>query len=261
MKRNLKYSRPNSNVRDNRNTAEVTEESSENDIANDPSPSLQPDTFRPMATKTSRPNTHGPINHELQRPSKKIKVCLYTDSQGRKVAGNLLDNENLSTTAVIKPGAKLQDVVPVGNDNLGPDDFAVILAGSNDVSRNEAKDLHIALRKRLADLHETNVIVFSVPHRHDLVKWSCVNDEIRNTNLKIKKVCRYFKNCSFIDISNLGIRFHTKHGLHLNDLGKKFVSQRILECIDKNVGLLNSKETCHQPIPLGMGDSTFLEVK
>lgn len=120
-------------------------------------------------------------------------------------------------------------------DNLGKDDILVILAGSNDVAKNEAVDFLRSLKKTLQELRTRmiNTIVFSVPHRHDLPPWSVVNTEVNRTNEKIKTICKYLKNCTFVNISELGKRFHVPHGLHLNALGKMYVSHEISSCVNR----------------------------
>lgn len=74
-----------------------------------------------------------------------------------------------------------------------------------------------------------------------------VNTEVLRVNDKISKLCKYFKNVSVVDLSKIGQRFHTRHGLHLNDLGKQYIASKILEMI--NVPKTFS-QSC-KPIPLG----------
>lgn len=73
----------------------------------------------------------------------------------------------------------------------------MFLAETNDVARNERKDLIRALRMRIDSLRCSNVIVCSVPHRHDLPSWSCVNAEVGRTNEEFAIICKYFKNVHF----------------------------------------------------------------
>lgn len=136
----------------------------------------------------------------------------------------------------MKPGAKFVDVTS-GLENIkdvGTKDCVVILAGTNDVASNEAKEFLVVLRSKLQSLQSSKTIVFSVPHRYDLPSWSCVNKEISRTNVEINKVCNDFKNVVFVDISNIGKKFHTGHGLHLNRLGKMYIVNKILELVGIN---------------------------
>lgn len=106
--------------------------------------------------------------------------------------------------------------------------------------RLNSKHLHTALRRRLQEMRGTNVIVFSIPRRYDLASWSCVNKEVDRANEEISKACKYF---NYVDLSKLGHRFHTNHGLHLNMLGKRFVIDKIVELMCKLN--LTKKEMVH----------------
>lgn len=49
-------------------------------------------------------------------------------------------------------------------NDLGPDDVTVLLAGTKNVAKNETKPLFHSLRRALHQLRDTNVMIFSVPH-------------------------------------------------------------------------------------------------
>lgn len=213
-----------------------------------------------VATNRDRPKMYGKSStskrevscatnkkqHRSVSCNNKIKVHHYADSQGRSVYKELINGCDFNVTSVVKPGAKFRNVMPEKIDDLGQEDFLVIQAGSNDVSKNEANDVLEALRNRLDANDRINIIVFSIPHRHDLEDWSCVNNLIKKTNVEIHKICNLYSNCSYIDIGKIGKRFHTAHGLHLNRRGKRFVSDKIIDCI---VSTLSNK---------GLDNNSFL---
>ncbi|XP_039295610.1 uncharacterized protein LOC120353994 [Nilaparvata lugens] len=150
---------------------------------------------------------------------------------------------------MIKPGAGFREVVKETGE-VNANDVLVFLAGTNDIACNERKELQSALRSKLRDLQSRrggHVLVFSVPHRHDLPRWSAINKEVQRANNENFILCKKFKNVSFVNITNIGRRFHTSNGLHLNSLGKKFVSQKILELVHQ---LANTTELVLDPIPL-----------
>jgi len=78
--------------------------------------------------------------------------------------------------------------------------------------------------------NHTNIILISVPHRYDLMQSSCVNNEIRSFNRKLMKSVRAFKNASVLETTSDRNHF-TKHGLHLNGLGKEVLSKQIVSHI------------------------------
>jgi lysophospholipase L1-like esterase len=208
-------------------------------LATDDDSVLSHDSVECGKVRDSRPHSNFDRSRRssVGRTTVKPKVKLFADSQGRGIGKLLSDKSELSVTGDIKPGAKLQDIVPERIDNVGPEDYVVIMAGTNDVSRNEAKELMMTLRRRLEGLRQSSAkaLVMAVPHRHDLPEWSCVNIEIKRVNMAIEKVCKFFKNCIFISLSDFGRRFFTAHGLHTNSLGKMFIADKIIEIISGDV--------------------------
>jgi hypothetical protein len=71
----------------------------------------------------------------------------------------------------------------------------------------------------------TNVILTSAPHRHDLIS-SRVNEEIRAFNRKLMKIRKLFGHVSIMEVDP-NREYYTKHGHHLNNLGKAKVSKQL----------------------------------
>lgn len=61
--------------------------------------------------------------------------------------------------------------------------------------------------------NHTNIIVLSVPHRHNVMESFCVNKEIRSFNRKLMKNVKTFKHTLVLEMDR---EFFTPHGLHLN---------------------------------------------
>jgi len=72
----------------------------------------------------------------------------------------------------------------------------------------------------------TNVILASVPRRHDLMSSSCVNEEVRVFNQKLMKISKIFGYVSIMEVDP-NREYYTKHGHHLNNLGKAKVSKQL----------------------------------
>ena len=89
------------------------------------------------------------------------------------------------------------------------------------------KNLHEFVEQRI----NTNFMIVMVPHRHDLLDTSCVNNEVQNFNAKLHKFMKNIINVRILEISTTRDDF-TKHGLHLNATGKdkivKLMFQKIL---------------------------------
>jgi len=83
----------------------------------------------------------------------------------------------------------------------------------NDVGKNNAKMALKYIINFIEVNNHTNIIVLSVPHRHNVMKSSCVNKEIRSFNRKLMKTVKTFKHTIVLEMDR---EFFTTHGLHLN---------------------------------------------
>jgi uncharacterized protein YacL len=77
-------------------------------------------------------------------------------------------------------------------------------------------------------------VVLNIPTRHDLVKESIINKEIRKAKMDINKVCKRFRNVEVLDINNVSRACHTRYGQHLNKRDKAHISQEISKIMGKN---------------------------
>ena len=86
-------------------------------------------------------------------------------------------------------------------------------------------------------------------HRHDLREWSCVNNEVKSFNNKLKNKLGNICNSKLVCIDS-SRRYFTRHGLHMNGLGKEVLALKITEEVKR---FTHSKE---KPIPLTWMEDT-----
>jgi hypothetical protein len=118
---------------------------------------------------------------------------------------NHLSN-NFEVTGLVKPGAGAEILVKCAMSdivNLTKSDVIVFCGGSKDVSKNNASralkcTLHCMKDK---DNNNTNIILLSAPHRHDLMESSCVNKEIESSNRKLIKHVKTFNHTTVLEIN------------------------------------------------------------
>lgn len=164
------------------------------------------------------------------------QTFLVADSHGRGISTWLVNNSPHKTISFVKPGAKLNEVIQpcmMISDTLTKNDNVVIIGGTNDVSKNEAEDAMKTLESSLPNLMHTNVIVATLPYRYDLSDESCVNLKVIETNAKILRLCNTFENVKVLDLHCLSRSLHTRHGLHLNASGNKYLCETLCKIIDK----------------------------
>jgi hypothetical protein len=85
-------------------------------------------------------------------------------------------NSEFDVSRFVKPGAKANDILGTNiNKDMSKDYFVVVCAGSNGISKNNAKEGLRNIINFVKITSHTNIIVMEALHRHDLVDWSCVN--------------------------------------------------------------------------------------
>ena len=81
----------------------------------------------------------------------------------------------------------------------------------------------------------TNVIILCVPH---LPEWSCVNKGIKAYNRTLAKLLKPRKHVTVVHV-DLDRKFFTRHGQHMNNLGKEPTALRLASVI---TDLLSNQE-------------------
>jgi hypothetical protein len=94
------------------------------------------------------------------------------------------------------------------------------------VYRNNSKVALQKITKFIQSNCNTNIIIYGVPHRYDLVEFSCVNRAIQAFNSKLRKVATEFKHVTILEGPDDRELF-TRHGMHLNRKGKRLVSKQL----------------------------------
>jgi len=133
---------------------------------------------------------------------------------------------------------------------LGEKDVIVLNCGANDIEKVNSSIS--AIITPVIDFSQkysnTNIIVLEIPHRHDLHYEDLTNIRIRSFNTKLKSILSRFKHVTKLDI-NISRNYFTKHGMHLNKLGKEWLARKIAFQIDK---IIATREIMGNSIPLNV---------
>ena len=122
--------------------------------------------------------------------------------------------------------------------NLTKNDVLIFCGGANDVAKNNSKMAMRHIRNFIKSNNHTNIILVSVPHRHDLIQSSCVNSEIKSFNRKLMKSVRAYQHASILEMGS-GRKLFTNQGPHLNGLEKEVLSKQI---VSHTYALLDQKK-------------------
>jgi hypothetical protein len=155
---------------------------------------------------------------------KKKSVLLIGDSRMRGCASELRMYlvPEYEVTGTIMPGSRLQNVTKLASneiEGLSHGDAIVIWGGSNDINRNESMKGLKHLNDFVNQRKNTNVMIVTSPHRHDLPTTVCINNEVQLFNRKLHKIMKNKDNVRLLEHETNREDF-TQHGLHLNATGK-----------------------------------------
>jgi len=151
-------------------------------------------------------------------------------------------------TGITKTNANLEAITSptdVNVDGYTKDDVLILNGGTMNVARNEMNNGLRHLTPFLKRTFSTIVLILDVPHRLDLVNSSCVNKETNVYNRKLQKVVKTSNHVQ-IQAMRRDRTCYTKHGMHINSLGKNWMCQEITK---KFLDLLSPKSN-NLTIPL-----------
>jgi hypothetical protein len=179
------------------------------------------------------------------------KVVIIGDSHARGCASILKCSleDNYKVIGYVKPGASIDTLVSSAKRdivNLNKNDVIVFWGGSGDISKNNTQKglRQLELVDFVKKIKHTNIVLMSVPHRHDLAYWSCVNKEVETFNRKLLKFIKPLEHVKVITVE-YNREYFTRHGMHLNNEGKEqvvrkvanVITTRFREQIEKPIGL------------------------
>jgi hypothetical protein len=110
------------------------------------------------------------------------------DSHLRGCAANMnvFLNDQFEVCGFIKPGAVSKTVMESAKNDiqeLTRDDFLIMCSGTNDIERNNCREVFNNVISFLS-VTPTNIVLLSIPYRYDF-KYSYINNEIICFNRKL----------------------------------------------------------------------------
>jgi hypothetical protein len=163
-------------------------------------------------------------------------LLLLGDSHIRGLAERIKYSLGTSygVTGVTKPNADLQSITAPFNfspDYLTKLDAIIVCGGTRDVSINETERGLRSLTDFAQRTTNTNVIILEIPLRYDLPLTSCVNTEVKSFNERIQRLATQFDHIKIFQMTTER-KHHTRHGLHLNKLGKHLIASNLVNEIN-----------------------------
>jgi len=127
-------------------------------------------------------------------------------------------NTNFVDFSFIKPRTNIKQTVHSQDTEfkcLGKKDIVVVNGGTNDLDNNteKRKSALVHMLQFAQKYMHTNIIMVSVPLRHDLAMNSQINLEIQDLNNKLSRRAKLFSHGDLVEM-NFNRRYYTKLGLH-----------------------------------------------
>lgn len=183
----------------------------------------------PSHTLTGPPPPFAQKNNLGPKAKQKNKVLILADSHGRKLS-ELLNNElnkDFITSSIFHPNATLTQVTA----DIGPlttsytkNDFVLVIGGTNDLGHNMIRNFDHCLNRISACTTNTNLLIANIPLRFDQPVQFQLH---RLLNSKIESFTQKCPHATLIDLLKYKRTDFTRHGLHLNYMGKLNFTNRL----------------------------------
>ena len=184
------------------------------------------------------------------------KIMIIGDSHARGLSGNVKNNldEKYSVCGFVKPGVNIATQISsmtVDTTLLTKNDLIIFWGGSNYVNKNNSQEGLKHLENFVQSNSHTNIFLMCVPPRHDLLEWTCVNNETKRRsfthngddtlprmklkffNKKLLKLIKLYKHVLIV-MADTDRKFYSRHGLHMNNLSKEKIASKF-STIVKNI--------------------------
>lgn len=176
------------------------------------------------------------------------RLTIASDSQGRDLGTYLvqINEDRYNIFNFCQPGAPIKPLLEylkkvTDIEMYTKTDCVVLIGGTNNIPRNYFTNKHkqwilLEYRKCLQNyikvLEHTNLVLSTIPYRYDLASDSKENNLIKEINSIVRQLAYDTPHVQLLDLYLLQSCYHTRHGLHINKKGKKFVSREIMRITD-----------------------------
>jgi len=206
---------------------------------------------------SKKPKTATRTKKSVRKRSHKVLIIGDSHTRGCASEVKLRVKDECDVIGFSNPGSSMQAIKESAItkiSHLTKEDFIVLWGGSIDVAKNNSATGIKQILDLAINATHTNVIQLSVPHRHDLLKDSCVNKEVRNFNINLQNKLGRFNNVTMIEVPKER-DLYTRHGQHLNAKGKETMASKIALTIE------NIIQTKANPIPMNWSVTNGIDMQ
>ncbi|KAG8295273.1 hypothetical protein J6590_083671 [Homalodisca vitripennis] len=184
--------------------------------------------------QTKKKKTKFPKNQQYPQNAHFKSIFIRGDSHARHNAGLVrsITGPTISVGGVCLPGAGLLDVVgPRQMSTESGTRCEVLMAGTNDLAVGKQNNIYSHLETYItARPINTDIVLVTLPHRHDLVPDHSIHDETALVYAYIEELA-IRHNIKVLNFNRIGRRHFTRHGMHLSMWGKRILAGMIVESL------------------------------
>jgi hypothetical protein len=118
-----------------------------------------------------------------RRYGSRVQILGYSHTRGLASLVQHKLGKSFEVLGIVKPAASIEEIVNTVNLNARSytkKDVCIVWGGTRDVAKNESENGLWQMESLVSRLKHTNFMLINVPHRHDLLEWSCVNTAVKN---------------------------------------------------------------------------------
>jgi predicted phosphodiesterase len=137
----------------------------------------------------------------------KHKILVMGDSHLRGCAAKMIASldTHFNVCGIVKPGSNTESLIETAKVEVGKfsmNDFLIICSGMNDTDTNPSRNAFKNITDFIKSVNHTNIIMISVPYRHDVLDYSHVNNKIKALNSKLLKLAKIFNHVNITEPAN-----------------------------------------------------------
>lgn len=191
-------------------------------------------------------NSGGKMGSEKNQEVKySSQLIIMSDSHGKDLGHRIEHKTFTKVCAFIRPGAKFRqatyDVKPLTQD-LKLNDHLLVIAGTNNIE-TMGINRHISdVTKLINSSQNTNLILATVPMRHDRPE---LDLKISIVNNKIEQLAKNYRNLQLLPLHILPRHNYTIQGIHFNKRGKAKIADMVCKILQN----MEEKEKTPRPSP------------
>ncbi|KAG8316951.1 hypothetical protein J6590_037296 [Homalodisca vitripennis] len=156
------------------------------------------------------------------------------DSHGKNLSDLIHQQATVNVCSFVRSGTNFNKVIEEVQQlttDLTKNDYLLVIAGTNNVESTSVNRLMEDVHSLIRDSSHTNLILATLPMRHDKPK---LDLKISVINSKLEKEAKTDK-FQILPLHILPRHYYTTHGMHYNKKGKVKIAEMIVKMLSKNI--------------------------